>query len=209
VTTSLEPKFALRDLLCCRSPDPENIARELDRLSHAERMVALQGMQRDQFSQLFGLVNGFAAMTLDALVPTNTAPLQPVRHIGRNSLPLFSSFEKRFYRLDSRAALGGANFQSTSFATGPGYFTASPSAERTEVVIDYNQIPDAAPEGWPALANNERGIGRLVYGGMIDTLRKVSEHISIGAAQKRGQAPSAYFVLCRLSDAAYSGGRLD
>jgi hypothetical protein len=189
-------------MLCCRSPDPEHIARELDRLAHAERVLALQGMQRDQFSQLFALVDRFAPMTLDALVPGDTAPLRPVRHIGRNSLPLFSSFEKRFYRMGAGAAVGGANFQSTSFATGPGYFTAAPSAERTEIVIDYNQIPDIAPAGWPALSDNRRGIGRLVYGGMIDTLRKVSEHISIGAAHKQGQPASAYFVLCRLPETA-------
>jgi hypothetical protein len=189
-------------MLCCRSPDPEHIARELDRISHAERVLALQGMHRAQFSLLFALVDRFATMTLDALVPAGAVPFQPVRHIGRNSLPLFSSFEKRFYRTGAAAAVGGANFQSTSFATGPGYFTASPNAERKEIVIDYNHIPDAAPEGWPALSDNRHGIGRLVYGGMIDTLRKVSEHVSIGAAQKPGQSVNAYFVLCRLPESA-------
>jgi hypothetical protein len=51
------------------------------------------------------------------------------------------------------------------------------------------------------LSDNRHGIGRLVYGGMIDTLRKVSEHVSIGAAHKQGQAASAYFVLCRMPEA--------
>jgi len=189
-------------MLCCRSPEPEHIARELDRLSHAERVLALQGLHRDQFPLLFALVDRFAPMTLDALVPAHATPLRPVRHVGRNSLPLFSAFEKRFYRLGTKAAVGGANFQTTSFATGPGYFTASPNAERTEIVIDYNQIPELAPEGWPALSDNNHGLGRLVYGGMIDTLRKVSEHVSIGAAQKQGDPPSAYFVLCRTPEAA-------
>jgi hypothetical protein len=189
-------------MLCCRSPDPEHIAQRLNNLSHAERVLALQGMNRDQFALLFALVDRFAAMTLDDLVPGDAAPLQPVRHIGYNSLPLFSSFEKRFYRLGTRAAVGGANFQSTSFATGPGYFTASPDADRREIVIDYSQIPDLAPEGWPALSDNRHGIGRLVYGGMVDKLRKVSAHVSIGAAHKQRQPASAYFVLCRLAGAA-------
>ena len=61
-------------------------------------------------------------MTLDELVPADVAPLQPVRHIGRNSLPLFSHFEKRFYRLGTPAAVGGANFQSTSSADRPRLF---------------------------------------------------------------------------------------
>jgi hypothetical protein len=166
-------------------------------------MLALHGMERAQFQLLFTVFDGFAPMTLEALVPEGARPLQAVRHIGRNSLPLFSRFEKRFYRLEKQAAVGGANFQSTSLWTGPGYFTAAPTAEHSEVVIDYNQIPNAAPEGWPALADNRHGIGRLVYGGgMIDTLRSVSRHVSIGAAHKPGHAPSAYFVLCRLAEAA-------
>jgi hypothetical protein len=202
VSQNHEPKFALKELLSCRSPDPEHIARELDRMTHAERMLALQGMERAQFPMLFAAVAGFAPMTLNDLVPEAARPFQAVRHIGRNSLPLFSSFEKRFYRLEKTAAVGGANFQSTSAFTGPGYFTASKAAERAEVVIDYNQIPNAAPEGWPELADNRHGIGKLVYGGMIDTLRRVSQHVSIGAAQKPGHAPSAYFVLCRLPEAA-------
>lgn len=192
----------LKELLSTRSPDPEHLARELDRLTHAERVLALQGMERAQFSLLYAAVDGFVPMTLGDLVPEAARPLQAVRHIGRNSLPLFSSFEKRFYRLTNQAAVGGANFQSTSAFTGPGYFTALPTAERAEVVIDYNQIPNAAPDGWPALADNRHGIGRLVYGGMIDTLRRVSSHVSIGAAQKPGQPPSAYFVLCRMPEAA-------
>jgi hypothetical protein len=197
VTTTHEPKFALRSLLNCRSPDPEHITRELDRLAHAERVLALYGMQRDQLSLLFATFDGYAPMSLDHLVPASARPLHAVRHIGRNSLPMFSHFEKRFYRLETSAAVGGANFQSTSVFTGPGYFTASPTRERAEIVIDYSQIPTLAPEGWPALSDNLHGIGRLVYGGMIDTLRKVSEHVSIGAAQKQGQPASAYFVLCR------------
>lgn len=200
--TSHEPKFALNNLLSCRSPDPEHIAQKLDQLSHAERLLALAGMDRAQLQLLFVVVDGFAPMTLNDLVPADARPLQAVRHIGRNSLPMFSRFEKRFYRLETQAAVGGANFQSTSAFTGPGYFTASPTAERAEVVIDYNQIPSAAPEGWPALTDNRHGIGKLVYGGMIDTVRRVSSHVSIGAAHKQGHAPSAYFVLCRLPEAA-------
>jgi hypothetical protein len=187
----------LRDLLSPQSPDPVHISEQLDRLSHDERVLALQGMERTQLQKLYTTVEGFAPMTLSDLVPADMGPLQAVRHIGRNSLPLFSHFEKRFYRLDTSAAVGGANFQSTSALTGPGYFTASVDAKQSEVVIDYKQIPKVAPEGWPALTDNDHGLGALVYGGMIDTLRRVSSHVSVGAAHKRGQAPSAFFVLTR------------
>lgn len=173
------------------------MAEQLDRMSHAERVLALYGLERAQLRRLYSVCEGVAPMTLEDLVPADTPPRQAVRHIGRNSLPLFSHFEKRFYRLDTPAAVGGANFQSTSVLTGPGYFTASASAGQREVVIDYNQIPATAPEGWPPLTDNDHGLGRLVYGGMIDTLRRVSKHVSIGAAQKKGQAPSAFFILTR------------
>lgn len=202
VPTNHEPKFVLRDLLSSSSPEPVHIGEQLDRMSHAERVPALQGMERAQLQRLYTLVEGVAPLTLTDLVPAETSPLQAVRHIGRNSLPLFSQFEKRFYRLDTPAAVGGANFQSTSALTGPGYFTASARAEQAEIVIDYNQIPKTAPAGWPALTDNDHGIGRFVYGGMIDTLRRVSSHVSIGAAHKRGQAPSAFFILTRLPSPA-------
>lgn len=186
-------------MLSVRSPDPVSIASALDRMSHNERLIALQGLRRDQLRLLYAVVEGFAKMTLDDLVPatSHNAPLYSVRHVGRNSLPMFSHFEKRFYRLQGQAAVGGANFQSTSLLTGPGYFTATASAEGTEIIIDYSRIPETAPAGWPALANNEKGLARWVYGGMFDTLRRVSSHVSIGAAQRVGRAPSAYFALCR------------
>ena len=39
--------------------------------------------------------------------------------------------------------------------------------------------------------------GSLVWAGMTDVLRKVSEHVSIGAAYKGEHALDHYFVLCR------------
>jgi hypothetical protein len=185
-------------MLSASSPDPENIGQTLDRLSHAERLIAVHGLRRNQLQKLYDVVEGYTPMTLDALVPQGLPPLQAVRHIGRNSLPLFSHFEKRFYRLEGEAAVGGANFQSTSSLTGPGYFMAAALQNRGEIVIDYARIPHRAPEGWAELADNNHGLARLVYGGMIDTVRRVSKHVSIGAAQRSGHAPSAYFVLCRL-----------
>lgn len=166
----------------------------------------MHGLRRDQLRLLYTLVEGFAPMTLDDLVPSGKPPLQAVRHIGRNTLPLFSHFEKRFYRLEGLAAVGGANFQSTSTFTGPGYFTAAAHEDRAEIVIDYNRIPDRAPEGWPALTPNDHGLGRLVYGGMIDTVRRVSRHVSIGAAQRAEHAASAYFTLCRMPSPADAPG---
>jgi hypothetical protein len=71
------------------------------------------------------------------------------------------------------------------------------AGRRPEVLVDYNRVPDAHPDGWPAIRTNERGLSRFVYGFMIDTLRRVSEHVTIGSAARRGRDIGSWFVLCR------------
>ena len=73
----------------------------------------------------------------------------------------------------------------------------TPAAERPEVLVDYNRVPPAHPDGWPAIRPNERGLSRFVYGYMIDTVRGVSEHVTIGSAARKGKDLSSWFVLCR------------
>ena len=65
--------------------------------------------------------------------------------------------------------------------------------------VDYNQVPPSQPEGWPEIASNNRGLPRLVFGFMVDTLRGVSEHVTIGSAARRGRDLGSWFVLCRES----------
>jgi hypothetical protein len=197
VVAQRDPKFALAELLSGPRPPPESIARLLDTLGHAERMASVLSLRSRQLQALYECVDGFQPLSLHDLVPQNSAPYTPVRHHGRNSLPMFTHFEKRFYRLPNPAAVGGANFQSTSWLTGPGYFIARPNQRGDQIVIDYSELPEQAPASWPHIRNNDRGISRLVFGGMTDTLRRVSQHVSIGAAAKSGKAIEAYFVLCR------------
>ena len=47
------------------------------------------------------------------------------------------------------------------------------------------------------IRSNERGLGRLVYGFMVDTLRRVSEHVTIGSAARKGKDLGSWFILCR------------
>ena len=68
---------------------------------------------------------------------------------------------------------------------------------RPEVDIDYRELPDVQPPGWPAIKSNERGLGRFVYGFMVDTLRRVSQHVTIGSAARNGKPIHSWFVLCR------------
>ena len=184
------------------SVKPLDVARYLDALGPAERVEAIHGTGRRDQRRLYQLVDGFRELRLVDLVPPQVAALATVRHHGRNTLPLLTRFEKRFCRPAGADAarpdrLYGFNFQSTSFATGPGYFVARPDPSRPEVLIDYRQIPSERPPGWPELRSNERGLGRLVYGFMVDTLRGVSEHVTIGSAARNGRDLGSWFLLCR------------
>ena len=113
-----------------------------------------------------------------------------------NSLLAFREFEKRFYRYGD-GKVGGANFQTISPLTGPGYFVVREDQARGEALVDYNLVPVIAPDGWPRIVPNHRGISRFIYGFMIDTLRRVSEHVTIGSAARRGKQMGAHFILCR------------
>ena len=55
--------------------------------------------------------------------------------------------------------------------------------------LDFAPLPDIVP--------NEARLGRFVYAGMKDYMRRVSEHVSIGRAYKGGKPMNAWFVLCR------------
>jgi hypothetical protein len=136
-------------------------------------------------------------------VPPNHGDLEEVRHLGRNTLPAFRIFEKRFCRLPGSDAaspgqLAGYNFQTMSPVTGPGYFMARDDTEHGEVLVDYGRLPEARPEAWPEVRSNERGLSRFIYGFMVDRLRRVSEHVTIGSAARKGREMGSYFVLSRL-----------
>lgn len=182
--------------------DAKPIADLLDVLGNEERLEVLRTLGAADQRRLWNVVEGFRPVRLTDLVPDKVGALVAVRHHGRNSLPLFSNFEKRFYRQEDAAPadpaeLGGANFQSLSPLTGPGYFVASNDPNRPEVLIDYRRLPTRAPAGWPPIRDNEHGPSRLVYGFMVDTLRRVSEHVTIGSAARNGREMGAFFVLCR------------
>lgn len=181
---------------------PMDIAGLLDGLASADRIRAVRGLGRFEQRRLYEAAKGFAALRLVDLVPPATPDLVAVRHYGRNTLPVFTHFEKRFARPSGEEAAAprrviGFNFQTMSPLTGPGYFVAREDAACAEVLIDYREVPTQAPAGWPPIRTNDRGLGRLVYGNMVDTLRRVSEHVTIGSAARGGKDLGSWFVLCR------------
>ena len=196
------PAEELRGRLAGRSVDPRAIQAFLDGLTHEERVPAIRGQGRAEQRRLYDAVDRFLPVRLVDLVPPSAPAWTTVRHIGRNTLPAFTHFEKRFCRprdMDAEAPgeLYGFNFQAMSPVTGPGYFVAVDDPERPEVRVDYNLVPKAHPEGWPRIRRNERGLSRFVYGFMVDTLRRVSEHVTIGSAARKGRDMGSWFVLCR------------
>ena len=199
---SSNPATELRARLASAEPDPAGIARLLDGLDHEGRVAAVRSLGRSQQRALYRAVEGFRPVTLTDLVPPDREAFATVRHFGRNTLPAFTLFEKRFCRPKEEDAekpreLYGFNFQTMQPVTGPGYFVAVEDPSRPEVWVDYTRVPSAHPEGWPEIRSNERGLSRFVYAYMVDTLRGVTEHVSIGSAARKGKDMGSWFVLCR------------
>lgn len=205
MSTSHDPAAALRALVGESPFKIMDAAKFLDGLSHNERVRAVRGLGRAEQRKLYAAADGFAPVGLGDLVPPTRRDLEPVRHWGRNTLPAFTLFEKRFCRPAGEdphepRELYGYNhspYRVLPVVTGPGYFVAVDDAERGEVLIDYRRVPPARPEGWPPIRGNDRGAARLVFGGMVDTLRRASEHVTIGSAARGGKDLGSWFVLCR------------
>jgi hypothetical protein len=196
---------AVRELaarLAETAPDPRQISDLLDGLEHERRVAAIRSLGRRAQRRLYAAADSFREVRLEDVVPAGVADMVAVRHFGKNTLPAFTHFEKRFCRprgADARkpGRLYGFNHQALAPLTGPGYFIATEDPNRGEVLVDYTQLPEGHPDDWPEIRPNDRGISRFVYGYMIDTLRRVSEHVTIGSAARKGRDLGSWFVLCR------------
>lgn len=182
--------------------DPVALRTLLDGLDHDARVAATRALGPREQRRLYEGVEGFAALRLVDLVPAQVGAMSEVRHYGRNTLPAFRHFEKRFCRpaaaeADRPGLLYGYNHAAVRGLVGPGYFVARDAGDAAEVCIDYGELPASSPEGWPGIRRNESGLSRFVYGFMVDRLRGVSEHVSIGSAARRGRELGSWFVLCR------------
>jgi len=175
----------------------EALSNLLDGIGHEQRVVVIRAMKRKDQKAMWELARDYRAITIDDIVLT-PKPLIQVRHIGKNTLPVFTHFEKRFCRSSQKPnQLIGYNWGVTQPLVGPGYFVAYNNEKTKEVDIDYRMIPDEKPLDWPEIKGNNSGIGKLVFGNMVDSLRKVSEHVSIGSAVRNGKPLGSWFVLCR------------
>jgi hypothetical protein len=179
--------------------DLPRLAEVLDGLGHEGRVHAMRGWDLKLQAAICAAAKG-QPIDPDMLVPSSVGPLVEVIHDLHNTLPLFANSEKRFCRLPPGEGfeMAGYNHQKMSAFTGPGYFVVSKGEgeHEGELAIDYTKLPKSKPASWPAIKPNDGGIGALVYGGLVDYLRKVSAHVSIGRAYK-GKAMNNYFTLVR------------
>ena len=198
----------LHELLDDPSARIKAIAAWLDGVSHAERVEATRALDRARQRKLYTRASLAAPITFEHFVPAERAARTEVRHIGRNTLPVprrYGVFEKRFCRPeDASNRLFGYNESAVKDWAGPGYFVAKLTQgdpvwqSRGDIVIDYFEVPDGpVAETWPKVVPNGQGLQRFIYGGTRDFMRKVSAHVSIGAAYKGERALDHYFTLVR------------
>ena len=172
------------------------LAAHLDALDAESRVREIRDMPGQLQQRVWELAAGAAPFTLDDLVPP--ADGGQVVLAGKNSLPMFTWFEKRFARVGGKVV--GYNFQSMSWVTGPGYFTCVPAPQperQKEVLIDYTQVPSEKLAEWPAIKSNSGGFSRLVYHNLHDYLRRVSRDVVIGEATRMGKPMNSWFLISR------------
>lgn len=169
----------------------------LDGLDDETRVREVGALDRREQALLFDAAGGFRPITLTDFVPSGTTPLAEVIHAGRNSLPVFRFFEKRFcLPSGENDKLWGYNEQPWKNVTGPGYFVARPAPDG-EVIVDYCLLPPERPDGWPEILPNSARLSRFIYHRMQDVMRGVSRHVTIGRATRDGKTLDNWFVLCR------------
>ena len=181
----------------------ERLGDALDAMDHENRLFTVHSATKGDMTTLWEMVKD-QSVGLDHFVPSGTEPLKEVIHHGKNSLPAFTHFQKRFCLPEegSDEAWGyNENPDSLLWLIGPGYFVAHPTAEEkdapSDFAVDYLRIPPKKPESWPAIKDNEGGFRKVVYGRMKDYMRRVSSHVSVGHAYRSGESLGQYFLLCR------------
>jgi hypothetical protein len=174
------------------------VARALDGVAIPARVKAVCELGKRDMAALFDAAADNPPLTLDDFVPPSVPPMTEVIHEGKNSLLMFTRFQKRFCRpAEGSAELWGYNHQTMAFFTGPGYFvTRQPPGG--EVVIDYTKPAGGKVSTWPAIVPNSSRLGRFVYYGTEDVMRRVSQGVSVGRARRGQRVMDNWFVLVRM-----------
>lgn len=189
----------LKKALSATNFDIEKVAEIIESSSADERISLIRLINKKEQIRLWNATEA-KPVDLEHLVPLSTQSGVEVIHSGKNSLPLFTKFEKRFCRTEDGNFLYGYNEGSLRGIIGPGCFVAEHFEDLGTVGVNYYKVPPEEallPPNWPKVRPNEKGISNLVYAKMIDYLRKVSDHVAIGRAWVKGKETNNYFILVR------------
>jgi hypothetical protein len=191
VASSMTETFAS---LVQKSAPLDDITKHLDALDLRRRIDEVREVGGALQAKLWEIARGKGAIDIAAFVE-GTAKTNIYE--GKNSLPLFTHFQKRFHRADSGEIAGyNHNDALLTLFVGPGYFTVEP-ADNGELLFDYTRIPIKRPPEWPAIHENKGLIAGIVYGRMQDYVRFVSKSTVIGAAFIGKKSRNSYFLLTR------------
>ena len=142
----------------------DEIATWLNELNDAERLNQTRSISKQEQRELFERAAGNSPLTLDFFASNEVG--QEVIHEGKNTLPAFTLFQKRFVRLEDGQVVG-YNHASTMGLIGPGYFVVRETAGQSEwetngsIVVDYYEVPESnsqLPEHWPKIKQNHVGL---------------------------------------------------
>lgn len=209
MTQELTSPTALDALIRDPNTTLATIKQQLNALTFEDRLAACMTLGKKAQRRLYAL-SIEEPCTLESMVPADVPPRTEVILEGKNSLPIFTRFQKRFCWAEGEdRVLYGYNEGFTRKFIGPGYFvghlTDDPRGDtnwttHAASVVNYQLVPpsqDAVVDGWPKVVPNTRGLQYFVYRGMNDFMRKVTDDVSIGAAFKGDKDMDSYFVLVR------------
>jgi len=180
----------LGSLLDAAGTSAGEVAGRLAGLAHTELEGECLALTPGQQKRLWLLASSAVGEAAGELLGGST-----VVFAGRNSLRLFSRFEKWFARLDG--AIVGCNRHALAPLIGPGYFTVRDDAAAV-LEFDYGHVPLQAPDGWPPVKSNDGLLARPVYANLLDRVVWVSPDVLVGAAYRGGEPLDSYFVLVRV-----------
>lgn len=188
----------LFELLTHKPIDIDGVATYLDGLDTDGRIAEIRTVPGRLQGALWAAVEGKKKVGVEHFVPSEVPDGTFIRHYGRNSLPMFNDFEKRFSRPRKGAKeLWAYNHSPAMGLVGPGYFVLRKDTELDTHVCDYYRVPPIQPEGGPPVRSNTFGISFFVYAHMVDVMWGVSKHVSVGRVIRRGRPEGQYFLLCR------------
>jgi len=179
--------------------DIHELGRALDEIDGSTRAARVLSLGKKAQANLYEAAKGARKLKLEQLVSADVPDLVEVVHRGKNTLGMFTHFAKVFCRPKRETKeLWGYNRAGTLIeaSVGPGYYVAY-EGPGDEVLIDYTRLPQGKPEHWPEIRSNKARLSRFVYADMIDALRAVSQHVTVGRAIRNGKVMDNWFVLCR------------